>query len=130
MTGSKPDTGCVFCDAPLPPHPDTLIVYQGKTCYVILNRYPYNNGHLMVVPHRHVGLVLAGGEPDGVEQVRLPEAGAAVQVERVVADARRLGDGVRRRRRQPVRRADDEIGEGVLRVQSLERRSHRRLGHR
>ena len=58
VTGSKPDTGCVFCDAPRsserhPPHPDPLIVYEGKTCYVILNRYPYNNGHLMVVPYRH-----------------------------------------------------------------------------
>src|SRR6185503_14505372 len=58
VTGSKPDTGCVFCDAPRslerrPPGPDPLIVYQGKTCYVILNRYPYNNGHLMVVPYRH-----------------------------------------------------------------------------
>ena len=53
VTGTKPDTGCVFCDAPRPPHPDTLIVYERKTCYVILNRYPYNNGHLMVVPYRH-----------------------------------------------------------------------------
>ena len=53
MTGSKPDTGCVFCVAPRPPDPDSLIVYQRKTCYVILNLYPYNNGHLMVVPYRH-----------------------------------------------------------------------------
>ncbi len=55
MTASKPDTGCVFCDAPRPPHPDSLIVYERKTCYVILNLYPYNNGHLMVVPYRHTG---------------------------------------------------------------------------
>ena len=32
----------------------SLIVYEGTTCYVILNLYPYNNGHLMVVPYRHV----------------------------------------------------------------------------
>ena len=55
MTASKPDTGCVFCDAPRPPHSDSLIVYERKTCYVILNLYPYNNGHLMVVPYRHTG---------------------------------------------------------------------------
>ena len=55
VTGTKPDTGCVFCDAPGPPHPDSLIVYERKTCYVILNLYPYNNGHLMVVPYRHAG---------------------------------------------------------------------------
>jgi len=53
VTSTKPDTGCVFCDAPRPPHPDSLIVYEHKTCYVILNLYPYNNGHLMVVPYRH-----------------------------------------------------------------------------
>jgi ATP adenylyltransferase len=54
VTGSKPKAGCVFCDATRPPAPDSLIVDDGRSCYVILNRYPYNNGHLMVVPHRHV----------------------------------------------------------------------------
>ena len=53
VTGNKPDTGCVFCNAPRPPHPDSLIVFEGKTAYVILNLYPYNNGHVMVVPYRH-----------------------------------------------------------------------------
>jgi ATP adenylyltransferase len=32
----------------------SLVVYDGVSCFVILNLYPYNNGHLMVVPHRHV----------------------------------------------------------------------------
>jgi ATP adenylyltransferase len=54
VTSTKADTGCVFCDAPRPPHSDSLIVYQRKTCFVILNLYPYNNGHVMVVPYRHV----------------------------------------------------------------------------
>jgi ATP adenylyltransferase len=63
VTGdSKPATGCVFCEAPRPPHPDSLIVFQGTTGYVILNKFPYNNGHLMVVPHRHVDS-LAGLAP-------------------------------------------------------------------
>lgn len=54
MTGSKPETGCVFCDAPRQSAPDSLIVYEGTTSYIVLNLYPYNNGHLMVVPYRHV----------------------------------------------------------------------------
>ena len=44
----------MFCDAPRPAGRDSLIVFDGSTCYVILNLYPYNNGHLMVVPNRHI----------------------------------------------------------------------------
>ena len=54
MTGSKTDAGCVFCDAPRLPDPDSLVVHSGARCFVVLNLYPYNNGHLMVVPFRHV----------------------------------------------------------------------------
>jgi ATP adenylyltransferase len=46
---------CVFCDAQTRDTETSLIVFQGSTCFVILNLYPYNNGHLMVVPQRHVG---------------------------------------------------------------------------
>jgi ATP adenylyltransferase len=51
VTGSKPDTGCVFCDASRAS--DSLVVYQRPLCFVILNLYPYNNGHVLVVPSRH-----------------------------------------------------------------------------
>lgn len=59
VTGSKNDAGCVFCEAPRPPDPDSLIVFRGRTCFVILNLYPYNNGHLMVVPYRHAASLAA-----------------------------------------------------------------------
>ena len=47
---------CIFCDAfdPSPSAHDELILFRGPASYVILNRYPYNNGHLMVVANRHV----------------------------------------------------------------------------
>jgi ATP adenylyltransferase len=44
----------VFCDAAAGSEQADLIVFQGATCFVILNLYPYNNGHLMVVPNRHI----------------------------------------------------------------------------
>ncbi len=57
MTGTKLD-GCVFCEPPRLSD-DPLIVCAARLAYVILNLYPYNNGHLMVVPHRHVGSLSA-----------------------------------------------------------------------
>jgi ATP adenylyltransferase len=54
ITGADAATGCVFCQAQDSPEGDGLIVFRGRACFVILNLFPYNNGHLMVVPNRHV----------------------------------------------------------------------------
>jgi ATP adenylyltransferase len=54
VLGNKTDSGCPFCEAPTLTEQQSLIVFNGHTCYVILNLYPYNNGHIMVVPYRHV----------------------------------------------------------------------------
>ena len=45
---------CPFCEIPGMSDTDGLIVARGQTAYVVLNLYPYNAGHLMVVPFRHV----------------------------------------------------------------------------
>lgn len=48
--------GCFLCDFPKKDRDeDCLILYRSKTCFVIMNNYPYNPGHLMVSPYRHVG---------------------------------------------------------------------------
>ncbi|HLN13448.1 MAG TPA: HIT domain-containing protein [bacterium] len=47
--------GCIFCTLPREGRDrEHGILYQGRRAYVILNAFPYNSGHLMVVPHRHV----------------------------------------------------------------------------
>jgi len=53
IENSKED-GCIFCNLPAKDDgPENLIVQRGKLAYVILNRYPYTSGHLMVVPFVH-----------------------------------------------------------------------------
>ena len=48
-------TGCIFCEAPkVEDDEKTLIVHRAQHCYVILNAYPYTNGHVMVVPYAHL----------------------------------------------------------------------------
>lgn len=48
-----PSPACIFCDAVDNPAAG-LVLYRGQYCFVILNLYPYNNGHLMVAPKRHI----------------------------------------------------------------------------
>ncbi|WP_448060658.1 HIT family protein [Cellulomonas hominis] len=46
--------GCPFCRIPDGPDEDGLIVARGRVAYALLNLYPYNSGHLLVCPYRHV----------------------------------------------------------------------------
>ncbi|POH73665.1 HIT family protein [Arthrobacter glacialis] len=51
VTGSH---NCPFCEAPSRSDEDSLIVHRGELAFVVLNLYPYNPGHLLVCPYRHV----------------------------------------------------------------------------
>lgn len=53
-THRDPDR-CPFCAIPLLADEESLVVERGRHCYTVLNLYPYNSGHLMVIPFRHVG---------------------------------------------------------------------------
>ncbi len=49
------ESECIFCDRlEEEDGPENLILYRGKHSFVMLNRYPYTNGHMMVVPYEHV----------------------------------------------------------------------------
>lgn len=51
---SEKEKDCIFCIKPKENNDrDNLILYRAENVYVIMNRYPYNNGHLMVVPYFH-----------------------------------------------------------------------------
>jgi ATP adenylyltransferase len=52
--GGPRSEGCLLCDLPRENRDrESLILHRGPRTYVVMNRYPYNNGHLMIVPHRH-----------------------------------------------------------------------------
>jgi ATP adenylyltransferase len=69
VTGAASTSGCIFCnardasDAP-------LVLIRGRAAYVILNLYPYNSGHIMVVPNRHIGSLAAAAEDELTEAYR------------------------------------------------------------
>ncbi|HSG42392.1 MAG TPA: HIT domain-containing protein [Anaerolineales bacterium] len=55
LEGNKKEEGCVFCKAQeMPDSAENLIAYRSERAYVILNRYPYTSGHLLVNPYQHV----------------------------------------------------------------------------
>ncbi|WP_457741772.1 HIT family protein [Thermococcus sp.] len=52
---SPKHNGCIFCDFPKENRDkERLILYRGRYSFVIMNNYPYNPGHVMVAPYRHV----------------------------------------------------------------------------
>ncbi len=60
--------GCIFCDKPgQDTDAENYILYRGEKNFVIMNSYPYNPGHLMVVPYRHVATL------DGLNSAELKE---------------------------------------------------------
>lgn len=80
----RPD-GCVFCD--LPAQGDDIATYilrRGRSAYVIMNLYPYNNGHLMVVPYAHDSVLTALDADVVHEMMELTQVS-----QRVVQDAMR-----------------------------------------
>ena len=55
VTASEKAVGCIFCELPqLGDDTKARIVHRGKSCYVVLNTYPYTPGHVMVVPFAHL----------------------------------------------------------------------------
>jgi len=65
ITSTNKSNGCIFCQLPAEEEDDhNLIVHRCDTAYVVMNRYPYNNGHLLIVPYQHTSdmALLSNGE--------------------------------------------------------------------
>jgi ATP adenylyltransferase len=74
ISSGPKDEGCVFCDAPKAgDDAKALIVWRGKKNFVILNRYPYTSGHVMVVPYAHLAVLTAMDKDALAEMMELAQ---------------------------------------------------------
>lgn len=75
IVGDKPSEeagkGCPFCSAPDKSDEEGLIVHRGTHCYVVMNLFPYNPGHVLVCPYRHVSLYVDMTDEETDEFTRL-----------------------------------------------------------
>ena len=67
ISGEK-EEGCIFCNKPNEKQDrKNLILYRGSAGFIIMNRYPYANGHLMAVPYRHTNDIFTLNEAERLE---------------------------------------------------------------
>lgn len=77
--GREPmEKNCPFCAAPDMSDEDGLVVARGATAYVLLNLFPYNSGHLLVCPYRHIATYDQATEEEVAEIGALTQRGMRV----------------------------------------------------
>jgi ATP adenylyltransferase len=91
LEGHGSTVGCVFCDALGQSDEEALIVTRGKRAIVILNRYPYTSGHLMIVPNDHVDTIEKLSEETWAEMFTLTKSALAALRSAYRAKAFNLG---------------------------------------
>jgi ATP adenylyltransferase len=67
--------GCIFCAAAAGDDEQHLVVHRGERAFVLLNKFPYASGHLLVAPSRHVGSLAGLDDEEALELHRLAAAG-------------------------------------------------------
>ncbi len=96
-SGAEAQGECVLCAA----HrkggaEDQMLVSRGKTAYVVMNHYPYNSGHLMIVPYRHVNDIALLTAEETAEVMKLTKLMMAALREVVHPDGFNFGANVGR----------------------------------
>lgn len=79
ITGKHDKSACIFCNAAASSDDEqNLVVHRAKHNFVILNRYPYTSGHLMIAPYHHVSRLQALDEEVTCEMMQLARTAEAV----------------------------------------------------
>ncbi len=86
-------SGCIFCELvqQTDQDRDRLILHRGTTCYVLMNRFPYNNGHLMIIPYQHTGKLSDLSGEENAEMMALAAKSVAIMEERIEAEGFNCG---------------------------------------
>lgn len=90
--GAGRKDGCPFCVAPAGDDEAGLIVKRGETAYVLLNLFPYNGGHLLVCPYRHISQYDEANAAETAEIAELTQQ--AMRVLRAVSGAKGFNIGM------------------------------------
>jgi ATP adenylyltransferase len=84
--------GCIFCDLPAEGDDEkNLILTRGEKAFVILNKFPYNSGHLMIAPFRHVGEVEKLEDDEAVDLHHLMQKSLKALKEAMTPDGFNIG---------------------------------------
>ncbi|KAA3599321.1 MAG: HIT domain-containing protein [Calditrichaeota bacterium] len=84
--------GCIFCDKPKENKDfENKILIQGKLCFVIMNIFPYTNGHLMVIPYRHISKLSEMTPEEHLESMKLTSISCEVLAESFKAQGFNVG---------------------------------------
>jgi len=66
------DEECIFCAIPSEKKDSkNLLLERGELCFSLMNRYPYNNGHIMIAPYRHIDSIVLLTEEENTEMYKL-----------------------------------------------------------
>mgnify|MGYP002039693907 FL=1 len=83
---------CIFCDkAKIGDDDDNLVVYRGEFSYVLMNLYPYNNGHLMITPYDHEEHFESLSSETQLEMMKLSSSSMTILRESLNADGFNFG---------------------------------------
>jgi len=84
--------GCIFCKFPKEQNDrERFILHRGQTCFVIMNYYPYNNGHLMIAPYQHTSDFSNLDDQTKIEMINLIDLSTKALKEKLHAEGFNIG---------------------------------------
>jgi len=86
---SEKSEGCIFCKSSI--MDDEYVIFEGKLSFVMMNRYPYVSGHLMIIPYRHTGMIENLTQKERIEIFNLLDTSIKVLKEAMNPDGFNIG---------------------------------------